>query len=198
MHPLPIFEIEIGLAILLAVWALWSKPEYALFLYGLALGFPDLAFPLGTAINIRLDDVLLILFLARSFLWIPAPCAKGQRKILIWEALFLTFCLGSAAIETARGIPPPPYEFAKMLGCALILLVIPRMVQSEKRLRFLTSGLVCGGIALAAQIFHHLGASSADIQANFQEYKSAAAFATWNPNTIGQAAMLAAFAAGLS
>ena len=58
-------------------------------------------------------------------------------------------------------------------------------------------GAVCGGVALALQIVHRLGDSSANLQANFQEFKSAAAFATWNPNTIGQAAMLVVFAAGL-
>ena len=77
------------------------------------------------------------------------------------------------------------------------MFVLPRLVQSERRLRFLIAGLVCGGTALVIQIVHRLGDSSANVQANFQEYKNAAAFSTWNPNTIGQASMLVVFAAGL-
>jgi O-antigen ligase len=56
---------------------------------------------------------------------------------------------------------------------------------------------MCAGIALIVQIARHLASSSANILANFHELKSAAAFTTWNPNTIGQAATLLVFAAGL-
>jgi O-antigen ligase len=197
MSQLPILDLEIAIAFLLAGGILCAKPEYGLFLYGFALGFPDFAFPLGTAINIRLDDVLILLFLIRTVLWKPAPLATGQRKIFGWQALLLAACLLSAGYEFAAGNPPPIYETAKMIGCAAILFVLPRMVQSERRLRFLIAGLVCGGAALAIQIVHRVGDSSANLQANFQEFKSAAAFATWNPNTIGQASMLVVFAAGL-
>ena len=191
------FGLEVGVAIALAGWTLCAKPEYALFIYGLALGFPDFAFQLGAAINIRLDDLLIVLFLIRSFILTPVPLVTGQRKIL-WSQLFLlTFCLFSAAVESARGVPPPAYETAKMIGCAAIILALPRVLQSEKRLRFLIVGLTCGGIALAVQIALRLGASSANIYGNFQEYKNAATFATWNPNTLGQAAVLAVFAAAL-
>ncbi len=47
------------------------------------------------------------------------------------------------------------------------------------------------------QIRMHLGESSSNNIANFQEWKSAATFSTWNPNTIGQAAILLVFGAGL-
>ncbi|MBZ5661868.1 MAG: O-antigen ligase family protein [Acidobacteriia bacterium] len=197
MNHLPILELELGVAALLAGGILCAKPEYGLFVYGLALGFPDLAFPLGTAINLRLDDVLILLFLIRSVLWMPIPLAPGQRKIFGWQALLLAACLLSAGYETLGGAPPPTYETAKMAGCAVILFVLPRLLQSERRLGFLIAGLVSGGAALAIQIVHRLGGSSANFQSNFQEFKSAAAFATWNPNTIGQASMLVVFAAGL-
>jgi hypothetical protein len=154
MTHLPILEFEIGVAILLAGAILCVKPEYGLFLYGFALGFPDLAFPLGTAINLRLDDVLILLFLTRSVLWTPAPLASGQRKILGWQVLLLLACFLSAGFESAGGAPPPIYETTKMAGCAAILFALPRLVQSERRLRFLVVGLVCGGTALAIQIVH--------------------------------------------
>lgn len=88
----PILFFETGAGILLVAWLLCAKPEYGLFLYGLALGFPDAAIPLGTAINLRLDDALILLFLLRTILWTPAPSSPGQRKILWWQASFLFVC----------------------------------------------------------------------------------------------------------
>jgi O-antigen ligase len=193
----PIFCFEVGIAILLALWILCAKPEYGLFLYGLALGFPDIAIPLGTAINLRVDDVLIIFFLLRSVLWRPAPLASGQRKILKWQALLLMVCSLSAVVEFASGNPPWEYDTIKMIGCAVIVFALPRVLQSERRLRFLIAGLMCAGIALVLQIILRLGASSSNITTNFQRFKSAASFTTWNPNTIGQAAMLVVFAAGV-
>jgi len=76
-----ILSIEIGIAILLVLAAFWAKPEYGLFFYGLTLGFPDIAIPLATAINLRLDDGLIVFFLLRSLLWSPAPLTPGQRSI---------------------------------------------------------------------------------------------------------------------
>jgi hypothetical protein len=113
MIQLPILEFEIGVAILLAGGILCAKPEYALFLYGFALGFPDIAFPLGTAINLRLDDGLILLFFIRLVIWTPAPLAPGQRKILGWHVLLLLACLVSAGFESAGGTPPPIYETTK-------------------------------------------------------------------------------------
>jgi O-antigen ligase len=198
MYPTPILWLEIGAAIPIGLVFLWTKAEYALFLYAFALGFPDFAFPLGTTINIRVDDVLILVFLVRTILWAPAPLSRGQRKIFTWQAIFLAICLFSIVVETAQGTPPAGYETAKMAGCAVIVLVLPRLVQSERRLKFFLAGLMCAGVALSVQVFLHLGTSSSNDFANFQEMKNAATFTTWNPNTIGQAAVLLAFAAGLS
>ncbi len=197
MYPTPTLWFEIGLAILIGIAFLWTKAEYALFLYALALGFPDVAYPLGTTINIRVDDVLILLFLARTILWAPVPLSRGQRNIFMWQAIFLAACLLSIAVETAQGTPPQGYVTVKMAGCAVIVLVLPRLVQSERRLRFFVAGLMCGGVALVIQIHQRLGESSSNDIANFQELKSAATFTTWNPNTIGQAAVLLVFGAGL-
>jgi len=193
----PILYFEVSVAILLTCSILCVKPEYGLFLYGLALGFPDVAIPLGTAINFRVDDGLIILFLLRSILWRPMPLGPGQRKILTWQGLFFIVCFVSAGVGMARGTPPEEYDAIKMIGCAAIVFALPLLVQTERRLQFLIAGLMCGGIALVLQIIQRLGASSANILANFQELKNAATFTTWNPNTIGQAAMLVVFAAGL-
>ena len=84
-----------------------------------------------------------------------------------------------------------------MAGCVVILLVLPRLMQSQRRLQFFLCGLICGGIALIFQIRMHLGDSSSANIENFQQLKSAATFSTWNPNTLGQAAILFVFGAGL-
>jgi O-antigen ligase len=197
MYPTPTLWLEIGVAILLGLVFLWSKPEYGLFLYGFSLGFPDFAYPLGTTINLRLDDVLIVLFLARTILWAPAPLSRRQRNIFTWQAIFLAACLLSIAVETAQRTPPGGYDAARMAGCAVVILVLPLLLQSERRLRFFVAGLMCAGVALVIQMHQHLGESSSNDFANFQQWKSAATFGTWNPNTIGQAALLLVFAAGL-
>ncbi len=197
MYLSPILWLEIGVASLIGLGFLWTKAEYALFFYAFALGFPDFAYPVGATINIRVDDVLLLLFLARTVLWVPLPPSRSQKKILSWQAVFLAACFLSIVVESSMGNPPAGYETAKMAGCAAIFLVLPRMLQSEKRLRFFVAGLVCGGVALVIQIRQHLATSPSGDFANFQQLKSAATFDTWNPNTIGQAAILLVFAAAL-
>src|ERR1700693_5564426 len=99
MYPTPTLWFEIGVAILLVPVFLWTKPEYGLFLYAFSLGFPDFAYPLGSTINIRLDDVLIVLFLARTILWAPAPPSRRQRNIFMWQGIFLVACLLSIAVE---------------------------------------------------------------------------------------------------
>ncbi|HEX4642801.1 MAG TPA: O-antigen ligase family protein [Candidatus Acidoferrales bacterium] len=197
MIPSPTLRFEIAFAGLIVLAFLWTNVECGLFLYAFALGFPDVALPLGSTINIRVDDVLIASFLARTILWRPAPLSRLQRHIVFWQGIFLGICLLSIAVETALGSPPEGYDAAKMAGCAVILFVLPRLLQTERRMRFFVAGLMCAGVALAIQIYQHLGANSSYDAANFQQFKSAASFTTWNPNTTGQAAMLLAFAAGL-
>ena len=189
--------LEVGIAILLTLAVFWAKPEYGLFLYGLALGFPDTAIPLGTAINLRLDDGLIVFFLVRSLLWSPAPLTPGQRSIFKWQAFLAAACSLSALVGFARGTPPAGYETIKMIGCMAILIALPRLLQSERRLRFMATGLMCAGAALMFQISRRLESTSANVLGSFQGLKNAAAFTTWNPNTIGQASMLLVFAAGV-
>jgi O-antigen ligase len=197
MYPSPTLWFEICVAIGIAIAFFCTKPEYALFVYALALGFPDLAYPAGSTINVRVDDVLIVLLLVRTLFWTPAPLSRMQRNIFAWQALFFAICVFSLVIETASGSPPGGYEPVKMAGCAAVFLTFPRIVQSQRRLRFLLAGLMCGGMALMVQIHQHLGESLPGAYANFQQLKSAAAFNTWNPNTTGQAAILLVFAAGM-
>ncbi len=89
----PMLWLELGVATLIAVGIIWTRAEYGLFLYALALGFPDIALPLGATINIRVDDFLILIFLARTFLWTPAAPTQGQKNIYIWQSIFLAVCL---------------------------------------------------------------------------------------------------------
>lgn len=190
--------IEIGIAALIGIVILMVRIEFAILLYGFALGFPDCATPLGATINVRLDDLFLLAFLARMVLWSPAPLSRGQAGIFRWLWIFLAACGVSAVLETALGVPPDPYDAARMAGCAVIFFVLPRILDSKKRLRFFVSGLALAGIALVIQVRQHVEASGgAGASANFQQLKSAATFDTWNPNTVGQAAILLVLGAGL-
>jgi O-antigen ligase len=197
MYLTSILWLELGIATLIAIGILWTKVEYGLFLYAFALGFPDVALPIGATINIRIDDILIFIFLVRTILWTPAPPTQKQKNIFVWQAIFFVACALSIVVETALGNPPGAYECAKMAGCVVILLVLPRLIQSERRLQFFLCGLMCGGVALVFQIRIHLGDSSSANIVNFQELKSAATFSTWNPNTMGQVAILFVFGAGL-
>jgi len=191
------FAFEIGIAIALILVVFWGKPEYGLFVYGAVLGFPDTALPFGTAINLRLDDALIVFFLLRSFLWSPASLTSGQKSIFKWQMFLAVACAFSALVGFASGTPPAAYETIKMIGCVGILIALPRLLQTKRRFRFLVAGLMCAGVALMVQIGQRLGSGPANFLGSFQELKNAAAFSTWNPNTIGQASMLLAFAAGL-
>lgn len=196
MVPTPTLWFEIVAAALLCLAILWVRAEYTLFLYALALGFPDFALPLGATVNLRADDVLLSVLLARIILWRPAPVSRSQKTTFLWQSIFLGVCVVSLAVEMAQGSPPLAYDAARMTGCAAILGVLPRVAQSQKRLRYFAAGLMCAGVALAIQVHMHLGGNGT-AAANFQQLKSAATFDTWNPNTIGQAAILLVFGAGL-
>jgi O-antigen ligase len=192
-----ILSLEIGIAILVLLAVFWAKPEYGLFFYGLVLGFPDIAFPLGTLINLRLDDGLIVFFLLRSLLWSPACLTRGQRSIFQWQACLAAASTLSALVGFARHTPPAGYETIKMIGCVAILIALPRLLLSERRIRYLAAGLMCAGIALMFQIGQRLGSNPVNFLGGFQQLKSAASFSTWNPNTIGQASTLLVFAAGI-
>jgi O-antigen ligase len=197
VHLSPILWFEIGTAILLGIALLWAKPQYCLFLFAVALGFPDLSLPLGTTTHIRLDDALLVPLLVRAMLWSPLPCSRGQGRILTWQWIFLGACVFSIVVESAQGSSPEAYGVARMAGCAAVAFVFSRLIRSEKRLRFFVAGLMCAGAALAVQVGQRLSANLSSGPSDFEQFKHAATFTTWNPNTIGDASILLVFAAGV-
>ena len=177
---------------------LWKKPEYGLFLYGLALGFPDLALPVGPTVNVRIDDLIIALLLPRALLSYRIRFTARQITVLFWATLFFALCVSSALIGAAAGQTPNGNDVLRLLGCGALMLVMPALAHSWRRLSFVVVGLTIGGVILIIQIAWRLSHSSATSYGNAQDLKAAAGFITWNPNTLGQAALLLVFAAGIA
>jgi len=192
----PVAGIAIACLVVILLAILWARPEYGLFLYGVSIGFPDLAVPLGPAVNIRIDDLLMALLLPRALLMYRIRFTARQCHILFWAILFFALCLLSAMVGAAVGRTPNRSDVLRLLGCGTVMLVMPALVHSWSRLWFVVAGLTCGGVVLISQIALRLGQSSTVSYATAQDLKSAAGFATWNANTAGQAALLLTFAAG--
>ncbi len=193
--------MEWGLACAAAVPALcvlvvlWRHPEYGLLLYGAALGFPDLALA-STAINVRIEDALTAFYALRLLLLPFVPLSPGQRSILKWQLALASACLVSALTAIVRGYDHYYlYSLTKMIGCVVAIVVLPTIVDSPRRLRFLTAGLMVGGVALVVQMGLRLMDAAPGTIVTFQDLKYSATPTSWNPNTLGQAATLLAFGA---
>ncbi len=184
-----------ALALLVAVWC---RPEYGLLLYGVSLGFPDVVIPLA-AINLRVEDLVVALYALRLLLVPAAPFSGGQRIIVTSVVVFAAICLCSAVSALVIGYDQYyVYSLFKLVGCAVGLVVVPKMVASEKRFHYLLVGLMIGGVGLVLQVAVHLINASPESILTFQDLKSSATPATWNPNTVGQAATLLTFAAAIA
>ena len=182
---------------LLLLIGLWRHPEWGLLLYGVALGFPDLALSSG-AINLRIEDALIAVYALRLVLIPVVPLSPGQRSILAWQLAFAGACLVSALTAIVRGYDQYfLYVLAKLVGCVVAVVVLPTVIDSPRRLRFLAAGLMVGGGALVLQMVLRLAAASPGSIVTFQDLKYSATPTSWNPNTLGQAATLLAFGAAV-
>src|SRR5262245_14595007 len=182
---------------LLVLAGLWRYPEYGLLLYGVALGFPDLALP-SAAINLRIEDGLIALYALRLMLVPFVPLSQGQRSILRWQLAFAGACLLSALTAIVRGYDHYYlYVVTKLIGCVVAIVVLPTIVDSPRRLRFLAGGLMVGGVALLLQMGLRLIDAAPGSIVTFQDLKYSATPASWNPNTLGQAATLLTFGAAV-
>jgi O-antigen ligase len=196
MDPVHVAMLAIVAVCLLATIVL--KVELALFVFTAMLGFPDLALPLMDAVNLRVEDLILVILAGRLFLVGGPRCTPGQRRIMAVQLCFAGACLASAVL--GRDANPDSYYFyllTRLVGCLLIIVVIPNLVRSSRELRFLIAGLMLGGLALMAQMAQRLIATPGARIANFQELKGAVTPATWGPNALGQAAVLLVFGAAV-
>lgn len=182
---------------LIALIVLWRRPEWGVLLYGLAIGFPDLALSSG-AINVRIEDAIVALYAVRIALVPFVPLSAGQRSILTWQLAFAGACLLSALTAVVRGYDQYYlYALVKLLGCIVVVVVLPAIIDTPRRLRFLVAGLMAGGVALVLQMVVRLMTVSPSSIVTFQDLKSAVTPTSWNPNTLGQVATLLAFAAAV-
>lgn len=173
--------------------------ECTLFLYGLSLGFPDIL-PLGTmsqAINVRLDDFLVgVLLLHVVTNGSTTAWTRSQRAIAMSMALFASICVVSLALTLWSDLKPELYFVYRFVGTAVMFFTLLRSVESPRAMKWLGTGMLIAGLALVVQILPRI-ASFSPTSSTYYEYKHAASFKTWNPNTFGQIATVLSYLAGL-
>jgi O-antigen ligase len=157
-----------------------------LLLYGISMGFPDLAISLGST-RLRLDDIVLIFIsfcVIIELLFRPLCLTKSQFNFLRMIFLFIGFCIISLSISLIAGLPFESYSFLRMLGCMPILVTLPLALRSSKRIRWLGWGLLSGGLIFMTQLFFLLyKALQVGHFTYFFRLKNAVSFRTWNPNS---------------
>jgi len=157
-----------------------------LLLYGISLGFPDLAIDLGST-RLRFDDIVMMsISICGTIELLLRPCCltKSQFHFLQRICLFAVFCVISLCITLLVGLPFESYSFLRMLGCMPILIMLPLVLISSKRIRWLGWGLLSGGLIFMTQLFFLLYKG---LQVGHFTYffflKNAVSFRTWNPNS---------------
>lgn len=196
--------IDIFLTILIIIGGpmtiviLVARPEYILFLYGISIGFPDVAQSVGGAINVRLDDaIILLLFLRLLIVRQPISIATDQIPIIKAYILFWGYCLISAIILMLFDMKVDSYFLIRTMGGGMIFIVLIMSIQNLKSFRFLLYGLALAGIALSFQIFQNFQQIKMIEISKSSAFKEELKFSTWNPNTIGQVCLMLTFSAGL-
>ena len=194
-----VFLIGCFISALIMLAVLLVRPEYILFLYGLSLGFPDIAANVGGIINVRGDDILIILLFIRILLTIkPLYVTESQKKIIIIYFIFLSYCLLSGALIVIFGGKVDSYVLLRDMGGGITFLVLLFSVDSEKFFRFFLCGLLFAGLAIGFQVSQHFNEIAMDALTSSVQIKEAAAFTSWNPNTIGEFGILFSFSSAIA
>jgi len=186
--------------------------NWLLLLYGVSLGLPDLALPLGGIARIRLDDVLIALALyalvidPKGTSWLVSRLHRSQRKALAAWFYLALYCVLSAVVSTAVGSDPDRYFWymtLRMAGCMALMVSIVMLASDREKLRWLCLGICIGGLLLCVQLaqrFQEVGATSEPWSLMvenrpFHDLKKRVGFETWNANTTGLTALTLTFAA---
>ncbi len=171
-----------------------------LFLYGASIGLPDVALDMGPA-NVRLDD-LFLLGLAAILVFGPGRTTSQMPLRPLVAASFgayMIFCGISILGAALAGAAIDLYWVALYLGGSLVYLVLFSVLRSAHDVRALCCGLALGGILLAVQVYWRILAAGGlglyVLVSDFYSIKHELAFSSWNPNTIGPASIITAFAA---
>ncbi len=169
-----------------------------LFLYGISVSLPDIAFNVYNT-RLRIDDiVMVILFLCAFINWIYYPYyfTKSQIKFLKLMMLFAIFCLLSLFGTLLLGLPFDFYSLARLVGCMLILVSLLMTLKTTKRVIWLGWGLLFGSIIFIGQLifrWYRITEFSSISISSFYQVKRALAFTTWNANTTSCYAIMFAF-----
>ncbi len=186
--------------------------NWLLLLYGVSLGLPDLALPLGEIARLRLDDAVVALALyalmidIRRTSWLVGCLHQSQKKVLAAWSSLAVYCVLSAVLSTAIGSGQDRhfwYMNLRMVGGMALMISTVMLASDREKLRWLCLGICIGGLLLAVQLvqrFQEVGAVSepwSQMVENrpFHDFKRRMGFETWNPNTTGLTALTFAFAA---
>lgn len=187
------------IAALVILVVLLIRPEYILFLYGLSIGFPDISAKVGGVINIRVDDVLIILLFIRMVITLkPLSVTELQNKIISVYLIFLSYCLLSGTLIAIFGGNVDSYVLLRDMGGGFTFVILLLAVDSEKSFRLFLFGFFLAGLAIAFQVTQHFNEIALESLTDSNQIKDASSFSSWNPNTVGGFGILFSFSSAMS
>lgn len=187
------------IAALIVLVVLVIRPEYILLLYGLSIGFPDISANVGGVINIRLDDLLIILLFIRLVITLkPLSVTELQKKIISVYLIFLSYCLLSGALIVIFGGNVDSYVLIRDMGGGFTFVVLLLSVNSERSFRLFLFGLLLAGLAICFQVTQHFNEIALESLTDSNQIKDASSFSSWNPNTVGGYGILFSFSSAMA
>lgn len=187
------------IAALIVLIILLIRPEYILFLYGLSIGFPDISAKVGGVINIRVDDILIVMLFARMVITLkPLSVTELQKKIIAVYLFFLSYCLLSGTVIAIFGGSVDSYVLLRDMGGGFTFVILLLAVDSERSFRFLLFGLFLAGLAIGFQVTQHFNEIALESLTDSNQIKDASSFSSWNPNTVGGYGILFSFSAAMA
>ena len=164
--------------------------------------FPDIVFSMmGT--RMRLDDMFafFILFLSLINRTSIKKYSKFYSQVVFWYVTFAIFCFSSFLVVFLYGLDPEMRTLLRMIGCMVIFLGLTRVLRDQKVYRAFVWGSLLGFIAIMIQVVFKWKTFVVPMLNTYDTYwhiKKAVSFETWNPNSIGNYALMFAFIFGIS
>lgn len=161
-----------------------------LFLWGFSLGLPDVAYEVYEVVNVRLDDLLILIML----LFLPVlpqtawQYTPGQKKYILILLPLIAFCFLSAFVSFLGGTIPSLYRLAQLVGITATFAALPLFIRDDTGVKALLLGMVAGGLVYLASNFSMILLAGYEPR-YYRELKEVLSPETWNPNTIGNMAV---------
>lgn len=171
--------------------------SFLVFLYGVSIGFPDVALPVWDT-RIRLDDVLIAAILLIS-LFNRSTIKKydnAQKKIILWYLGFAIYCSLSFLFVFLHGMHPESWLLLRLIECLMILVGLTSALKKPGVLMAFGHGILIGALAMLMQVglkWKMILSPSLPFLDDFYFVKDAVGFDTWNPNSLGIYAIVFAF-----